>query len=239
MAKDPIFYSLLEACSKPGCPVCQVTIQLVDRYLHSLFYESINDVPTRQDLRSSRGFCSKHAWQLLDGEAGNALGIAIIYQDVFTNLLRALPEPDAAPNTQGKVSSFFNRTARKPVEALRRIIQALRPEAPCPACREQVKTAELVVSILLIYLQDESLSKALEKSDGLCLPHLAGALEHANEPGQVELLLAQNQPQITSLKDELGEFIRKNDHRFAKEGFGDESNSWKRAIRKASGERET
>jgi hypothetical protein len=37
------------------------------------------------------------------------------------------------------------------------------------------------------------------------------------------------------LYDELGEFIRKNDHRFRDETFGPERDSWRRALEAISG----
>jgi len=42
---------------------------------------------------------------------------------------------------------------------------------------------------------------------------------------------------LESLHRELAEFIRKNDYRFKDEGFGTESDSWKRAVHKLTGDR--
>jgi hypothetical protein len=239
MAKDPLYYSLLEACEQPGCPVCRVTLHLVDRYLNALFYESVNDIPTRTSLRNSRGFCSSHAWRLLDGEVGNALGIAIIYHDVLTNVLRELPGQEIQKGRGGNIATFLTRAGRQAGELVRKAVQALTPGEECLACRERREANRLVSEVLLASLADDRLLAALAASDGLCLPHLRQSLERAQGEQQLAGLLQASRPQLEALNAQLGEFIRKNDYRFREEGFGEEGSSWRRAISKAQGERES
>jgi hypothetical protein len=239
MANDPIYYSLLEASQKPGCPVCRVTLFLVDRYLNALFYESVNDIPTRAHLRKSRGFCSNHAWRLLDGEVGNALGISIIYHDVLTNLLRDLPAPQARQERKGGISSLFGRTARQVGDLLKTALSALTAKEVCLACKERDEVARLTTTIMLNSLADERFAQTLAASEGLCLPHLKQALEQAENENLLPVLLELNRPQLEALNAELAEFIRKNDHRFHNEGFGPEGTSWRRVIGKVQGERES
>lgn len=236
MAKDPLYYRLLEACASPGCPVCRVTLHQVDRFLDVLFYESVNDIPTRALLRKSRGFCSSHAWRLLDGEVGNALGIAIIYHDVLTNVLRDLP---AAPPDQTGLNSFFGRAARQAGDWLKSALAALSPKEPCLACKEREQATALTLAVMRGALREEEFAAALESSEGLCLPHLRLALEHAGDDTSLPLLLEQSRPKLEVLNAELGEFIRKNDYRFRSEGFGSEGSSWRRVISKFNGERES
>ena len=45
----------------------------------------------------------------------------------------------------------------------------------------------------------------------------------------VQVLLELASDRWGKLPDELTEFIRKNDYRFSKEGFGEERDSWLRA----------
>ncbi len=82
-----IFYKLLEACREPGCPVCRLEQESVERYLDNQFYENVNSPPWRDHLRLSLGFCREHAWLSVDKRLGDALGFSIIYQDILNGLL--------------------------------------------------------------------------------------------------------------------------------------------------------
>jgi hypothetical protein len=238
MAKDPLYHSLLEACTQPGCPVCRVVLGLVDRYLNVLFYEGVNDIPTRATLRRSRGFCGSHAWRLLGGEVGNALGVAIIYHDVLTNVLRDLPPIEGEEQSSG-VAAFFIRAGRQAGSWVKKTLSALTPTGTCLACAERDQVTSLAVDILLNSLQEEEFRTALAGSDGLCLPHLRQAANQSGSENQVALLLQTSLPQIEALNADLAEFIRKNDYRFRSEGFGKEGDAWRRAVAKAQGERES
>src|SRR5438874_2101710 len=63
------------------CSVCRLTLESVDRLLHLLSLENVNDADTRQELRAAGGFCNRHSymWSRLH----DALGTAIIYEDLL------------------------------------------------------------------------------------------------------------------------------------------------------------
>ena len=82
------FYDLRDALTQPGCVVCRLKADSVDRFLDSLLWESVNDPDKRQDIRQARGFCREHAWRL--SRAGASLGVAIIMRDVLQNVLRTM-----------------------------------------------------------------------------------------------------------------------------------------------------
>ncbi len=83
MAYKVAYLDLIEACKQTDCPICIVSQKAVEHYLNALFYEQVNDVQVRQALRTSLGFCHEHAWLAVNSEVGDALGLAIIYHDVF------------------------------------------------------------------------------------------------------------------------------------------------------------
>ena len=238
MAKDPIYYKLLEACKQPGCPACRVIIGIVDRFLDGFFYESVNDIPLRSELRKSYGFCKTHAWRLLDGEAGNALGIAIIYHDVLTNVLRALPG-NGQPGKPPSPASLLSRFSRQAGDIVKNAIQAITPKQPCPACIEREQVTRLTIAILVNSLQEEQLVEALDHSEGLCLPHIRQALEQNKDEKSLDFLLGTTRERLYALQVDLAEFIRKNDYRYQHEGFGMESNSWRKATSTTIGERDS
>ncbi len=206
------FHDLVESCGKSGCPVCRVEQRTLERYIENLFYESVNDIKTRERLRASLGFCREHARTALDRRLGNALGFAIIYQDVITNILRGLEKNSTDPNI-------------------------LKPHRHCIVCHEQEKTTQLVVSALVDGLAEPKLADALRSSDGLCIPHLKKAFESVRDTAVSELLRSIHFGKLESLNGELAEFLRKNDYRFKDEGFGAEGDSWLRAVNKLTGDR--
>ena len=103
-------YDLIEACQQRGCPICRLEQRAVERYLDSLFYESVNDPKLRERLRDSLGFCREHAWLAIDKRLGNALGFAIIYRDVINNVLRKLGNENVPPVTRR--SNLLNTNSR-------------------------------------------------------------------------------------------------------------------------------
>src|SRR6266545_1405388 len=74
------FFRLVDACDRPGCPVCRCLVADARQYLDSLLYERVNDPDTRRRLHASWGFCSWHAWMLRE-VSDPAFGSAIMYED--------------------------------------------------------------------------------------------------------------------------------------------------------------
>ena len=78
---------------------------------------------------------------------------------------------------------------------------------------------------------------ALRESAGLCLPHLRRALERLRDEASFDFLVEVSTEKLRALEAGLDEFIRKNDYRFAGEGFGPEATSWREVIAMMVGER--
>ncbi len=220
--KDRLYSDLLEACAKPGCPLCRVSLGFVRSYLDSTMYERVNDFGVRGTLRDARGYCNTHAWMLTEGH-GVVLGTAIILRDVLNAVLEAT---DVAP---------LGRGARQYAQE---ILRRLRPTAECPACAHRRMMEDIAIRTLLKYLDDPHLATALFKTSGLCLPHFSRALELVEDAEQLKQLLRFQRQALQGLHDELSELIRKHDYRFADEGFGAEGDSWLRATGIVSAERD-
>lgn len=219
--KDRLYSDLLEASARPGCPICRVSLAFVRSYLDNTMYERVNDGGVRAELRNARGYCNAHAWMLSEGR-GVVLGTAIIQRDVLNTVLEALNvEP-------------LGRGARQYAHEL---LRRLRPTAECPACANRQVMEDIAIKTLLKYLDDKELAAALDGSDGLCLPHFSRALELVAEESQLQSLLKFQRQALTKLRNELSELIRKHDYRFTNEGFGEEGDSWLRALGIVSGER--
>ena len=227
-------YDLFQACRKPGCPVCRVEQSAVERYISNLFYESVNDIQVRERLRASLGFCREHARLAVEKNLGNALGFAIIYQDVINNTLKQM-RSDAEPPRTRRWSTLLQRIPEQIGETVQRVLYALTPQKHCVACQQRDRTLHLIISSLMESLHEPEMRDALQTSDGLCIPHLKKAFEAVNDSDVCEVLLSIHREKLESLRGELAEFIRKNDYRFKDEGMGVEGNSWRRAIGKMIG----
>ena len=227
-------YDLLQACRKPGCPICRVEQGAVERYIGNLFYESVNDIQLRERLRASLGFCREHARLAMDKKLGNALGFAIIYQDVINNTLKQL-KSDAEPPRTRRWSTLIQRVPAQVGEMVQRVLYALTPQKHCVACQQRDRTLHLIISSLMESLQEPEMREALQKSDGLCIPHLKKAFEAVTDSDVCDVLLTIHREKLESLRGELAEFIRKNDYRFKEEGIGAEGDSWRRAIGRMTG----
>ena len=237
MVNNPTYFALLDACQQPGCPVCRISLNTVVRYLDNLFYENVNDWGMRRHLRGSLGFCREHAWQVIEGGLGNGLGVAIIYHDVLNKVLERLPDPEREQTKLERLSDFLGRLPRQLLDRINLILENLTPEQPCPACQHLEQTETRTVQVLLENLEDERLRESFKNSQGLCLPHLRVALKQARDEAGLEMLLALQNDKLNGLKQDLAEYIRKNDYRFAGEGFGSEGDSWRRAIARFVGEK--
>jgi len=219
--KDALYSDLLEACAKPGCLLCRVSLAFVRSYLDSTMYERVNDGGVRANLRNARGYCNTHAWMLTERH-GVVLGAAIIQRDVLNTVLEAI---DVAPLGRG-VRQYAQE-----------ILRRLRPTAECPVCAHRRTMEDIAIQTLLKYLDDARLAAALAATSGLCLPHFSRALELVKDSGQLQRLLRFQRETLQGLWDELSELIRKHDYRFVDEGFGEEGDSWLRATGIVSAER--
>lgn len=226
-------YELILACSQPGCAACRLEQRDLERYLSNQLYENVNSIPLRDRLRASRGYCREHAWLAVDKHLGDALGFAIIYHDVLGAVLRQLDAVLTAP-TQG-LAALQRRISEKVMGLVGSVTRVISPQKECPACRDRDYIRSLIITALVKELSDPKVVEALNTSDGLCFMHLRLALEAVGDPAGFEKLLEIHRAKLESLRAELAELIRKNDHRYIEEGFGPEGDSWRRAIAMVAG----
>ena len=227
-------YKLLEACGRPGCPVCRVEQESVERYLDNQFYENVNSPRWRDRLRASLGFCYEHAWLAVDKRLGDALGFTIIYHDVVNNILRQLNESSSAPNLSAR-KPFLRKLSDEARARIENILRVISPRNRCPVCEHREEAIRIILSALLEELRKSEMTDALQSSDGLCLPHLRLALEHVRDVSVLEKLLSIQREKLEGLKSELAEFIRKSDYQLIDKGFGPEGDAWLRAVSLVAG----
>jgi hypothetical protein len=209
-------YELKLALKKSGCPVCTLLQRSGAKYIENTFYESMLDPHARQKIVDSLGFCYQHAWLIADLKLSDALGQAIVYKDIVADLLERLNKHAGADGRQ--------------------LAEKLTSKAICPACQIEATSLERINDALIKSLNDFEFSEEYLASDGLCLPHTRLLLPKLDRP-RIKILLNQRINVLETLKQELAEFIRKNDYRFQHESMGVEGDSYLRAAAMLVGKR--
>ena len=230
-------YKILEACREPGCPVCRLEQQGVERYLDNHFYENVNSPSWRERLRLSLGFCHEHAWLGVNQRLGDALGYAIIYHDILNTILSQWNEDGSSERGLRRWASLLQRIPEQARTMVERMLNALTPRKPCPVCEYRDEMTRTILSALVEELKTSEMMEALQASEGLCMPHLRLTLEHIKNRSACEKLLTIHRKKLESLRAELALFIRKNDYQLISEGFGKEGNAWLRAVALIAGSR--
>ena len=82
----------------------------------------------------------------------------------------------------------------------------------------------------LDHLADPAFVAKVRAAAPLCLPHYRQSIEKGTDPDVFESLRQVQVAHWERLVAELGEFIRKHDHRYRHEAVGEEGTAWIRAI---------
>jgi hypothetical protein len=153
--------------------------------------------------------------------------VAIIVQDLLEEECARLAELQRRPGWRRIGPHLQAHLSRR---ALLAYVRRWRRRISCPACQAVHVHERHALETLLDFLDDEVFARHFETSFGVCLPHLARAVESApSHPGLVTLIEVQRGKQA-GLIAELEEFCRKHDYRFRDEAWGAESDAWQRAI---------
>jgi hypothetical protein len=184
------------------------------KYVRDVLYSKTTSVSTRAEWRKARGLCPFHARSL--DEIGNALGVSIIYQDIALTL-RDLVEKPMSRQALGR-------------RGRRRLVEALSPRGECPACAYQNSLEDVYLEVWLDHLLDVAFVDRVRAADPLCLAHFCRALERAPDTQRFEVLREVQVGHWSALIAELGEFIRKADHRYQHETIGKEGSAWLRVL---------
>lgn len=223
LGKHTPYFELVDAQGQAGCPICRLVYKATDRYLDSILYEAVLDPDVRTKLKRSRGFCSDHI-DILRRKPGRALGIALIYRDI----IRTVAEMMDGGRHEGRASllgTLLGKGQKRPLLA-----HQLGTDQHCPACAIGEQAEKRNIDLLLAYLGDAKLYTAYAGGEGLCLPHLIRALEGVEDEDTFEHLVRPQARRYRLMLHDLDEFIRKRDHRFRKEKYGEEGDVWLRAM---------
>jgi hypothetical protein len=202
---------------QPLCSVCLFAHAALLRYVESLFYERVNDVGTRAELRKSGGFCRFHA-QAISNHA-DALGSAIILEDLIKQVVRGIEK--------GK---FVAETSSNP---LLRLFDDRRNDVytpVCVICLKEKELEELAVHTLCQALVNVDFKERFERSSGLCIPHFRLAARHHRESPGWTIVVAAEEKALRDLTRRLDELAKSYDYRSTKDLEPDAVRSWREAL---------
>ena len=223
LGKHTPYFELVDAQALPGCPICRLTDKAPDRYLDSLLYEAVLDPDVRAKLKDAQGFCSHHA-DMLRRRPGRALGVALIYRDIIRTVTEHLERGEYRP-----APSLLDRALRRQHGATA-VVASLTRAGRCPACVLADQSEKTFLDLMLAHIHDDTLHGAYAQGDGLCLAHLIGSLERVSSEEAFQRLVEPQLARYRVMLRDLDEFIRKHDHRFRGEKFGEEGDVWLRAM---------
>ena len=222
LGKHTPYFELVEAQTQAGCPICRLAYKATDRYIDSLLYEAVLDPDVRAKLKSAQGFCAEHV-EMLRNHPGRALGIALIYRDI----VRALAE--SAQGQMALALPWWRKLLRR-LRGGKVPPKSLAAGRGCPACAVAARTEGDYIGLLLAHLEDEKLFGAYAAGEGLCLAHFQQAIAATEDEETLRRLVTPQVARYRRMLADLDEFIRKRDHRFREERYGEEGDVWLRAM---------
>lgn len=226
--------ALYQACEREGCPICLVTLERMGRVMDFWQYEWASEMENRQVLLRSKGFCSRHTWQLaLAPNMPTPFALAMVYRSLLPDLLeeiqhdlQRLKTKQTTPRRRIWSQLAFWRRGQNRSESA----ESARFFQGCPFCQRQTEIERELVQELLTQLSSEAFLAQLNKATGFCLSHLAQTTRAAQTAAQRTTVLECQQTCLQRNLKELDELVRKHDYRFLKEPRGEEMTAWRRAA---------
>jgi hypothetical protein len=227
---DIFSYELVEALSRPGCPVCRVMESSEVRDMTNFVREGWQDARASLRFVTAGGFCRSHAW-LFHGVAAEAhTGVAIAH--LYGRLLAQ--DLDVAQ----KISGRLLRPSRLCRSRRRELASALQRRMACPACVAAEDGVRRSATFLVNALDSPKVRRLFETSDGLCHRHFTLVFEDAVAKSRETalFLLRDWQRRLGQVAHDLAEYDRKRDYRYAAERTPADQESWREVIRRYVGE---
>jgi hypothetical protein len=204
----------LEAIRESGgrCFLCVLEEREVREYFEHILYESVNDGILRARLVQSRGWCPRHAHQLL--KRGKPFGTAILYSDqmeIFDrDLSLACAGRRVAPPRRGSLMD---------------------PSRSCPACQLQLGARRRHMESFALGMRETDMSSAFLERGMVCVPHFYPLLKALTSKSDRRWLAAHLRPRHRVIFEDLQEYRRKMDYRNAGEPLAeDEGQAAARAV---------
>ena len=219
---DPIRLDVLRALEKPGCPICRVKREWLERFYIWLLIQDYYAETMMLAFKNSGGLCHTHAKRLME-----------IKSPYTTSVMYRYLVEDALCKLASLVQEARKESAKSPRRKPRRFSSA--PTGECPACVEQHEIEQDGVRELVAMLDDSAMQDKYRSGHALCMPHCHLAVACAS-PEIVVVLTETQMERLEVMQRDFQEYFRKVDYRFANEPKGDEQTTWQRAIARFVGD---
>jgi hypothetical protein len=212
-------FDLDEDLRDRGCPACRARNRVGWEYLRSLMASDITDARVVEGLLHSGGLCREHlllAVEVAEAES-DQMGIAIL-----ADLLLG--------NAQRRVERRALAGWRRPRRLGRRTAPSRTPAGPCPACAAEDVVVDGYLDLLVADASRYLAGPLAGPERGLCLPHVLRALDRPQAATWSRAIVEAWASTARLCRSQLGELIRKRDHRYQHEPPGPEALSWRAAA---------
>jgi hypothetical protein len=222
---------LLKAFAKPACPICALVLRDMQQDMDMLMLERINKVETHLMFRDGRGLCNAHAWHVMRARGGS-LSIAVMYESTMVGLMKDVAKVKPAGGSFGR----FLGGGKNAGDAA---ANQLEPAGACLLCTMMNKNEASYVGIVAENVSDSQLQEAYRDSvGGVCLPHVRQVMRLLTNPADIKTLMEMQTTKWHELQADLQLFIKENEENVPQANMGKEGDSWQRAIRYLSGEKD-
>ena len=218
---------LLQACARPGCPVCRCLDEESRRQLDALIGEHVTDPDSRRTFREAWGFCNWHTWMLLEID-GSRFGASILCEDLVGRALRFLDEPDVPSRIRSWLAPSNARRRRSAA------VDRYERRSVCTVCLRVAESERHHLLTLVRSVGDGEVANAYDASDGVCVPHLLRAVALTGR-GEAGTLIERTRRKWAMVQRDLASFVEKHDHRNRAAFTDADAGSYTRAFEILSG----
>jgi hypothetical protein len=164
------------------CPVCLFCEEELKKFYWWYFYDYYGEPPWVIRVLKSNGFCSKHAWGIVEMKKGNQM--SFVYRYLVRDLLSKLE----------KMSSRIYKESRGNIK----------PNDICPICEQISSISTLWTNQLVEHLKDLEIKELYFGSSGLCMKHFDQAFFFA-APNVCLILIEKQSMELNKLNRGLEE----------------------------------
>jgi GTP-binding protein EngB required for normal cell division len=200
------------------CPVCAATMQAVFDFFVTWQLALARSPEARQQMAGAHGFCGAHTWQLAQIAAPQDLSLGY------------------APLVEAAGAALRQAQALDVQAQLARLAELLPGHDRCAACAVQRQVEAGKLEEFLGHVATDDGQRAYTQARGLCLPHLALALEAA--PQDVAAFLVREQAQrLEATAEDMRNYALKRAALRSGLTNPDEVHGWQRGLIYLVGER--
>jgi len=226
------YFRLVDACAQPGCAVCRCLREDSARYLDGLLYEHVNDPGTRARLHASGGFCRWHA-AMVPAIRDAGFGTSILAEDLLRGVVAQARRAAARLERERPRRAWLRRLLDR-----RSVLERTwlgRHGAICPACAFARAAESRYLAVVLQFGGDSEFDRALERSDGLCVPHVVRLVATEPRAPTLPAVLQRCAARWERLRNTVEAFADKHDYRKREPITGEEALSWRLALEVLAG----